>query len=81
MPDDGECPVRAEAARQAVALLFGIAAIVIYAVAQRKIAQPDSMRTERMRAFKTAEHAAARTAGWLWGQAERARKAYERESA
>jgi hypothetical protein len=78
---DEDTPVRDEAARQAVALLFGVAAIVIYAVAQRKMAHPDSMRTERMRALKVAERAAARAAGWLWGQAERARKAYERESA
>jgi hypothetical protein len=83
MPDDEQpgTPVRDEAARQAVALLFGLAAVVIYAVAQRKATQPDSMRTERMRLLKHAERVAARSAGWLWGQAERARRAYERESA
>jgi hypothetical protein len=81
MPPDEDRPVRDEAARQAVALLFGVAAVVIYAVAQRKVSQPDSLRTERMRLLKQAERCAARSAGWLWGQAECARLAYERESA
>jgi hypothetical protein len=74
-------PVRDEAARQAVALVFGIAAVVIYAVCQRKATQPDVLRTERMRVLKETERAAARVAGWCWRQAERARQAYEQESA
>ena len=82
MPDEGEGrPVRDEAARQAVALAFGVLAIVVYAIVQRKASQPDSLRTERMRALRGAERAAARLAGWAWRQAEKARQAYERESA
>ena len=81
MPEDEGRPVRDEAMRQAVALAFGVLAIVVYAIVQRKASQPDSLRTERMRAFKGAERAAARLAGWAWRQAERARQAYEQESA
>lgn len=78
---DAGRPVRDEAARQAVALLFGVCAVVIAAVARRKAAQPDAVRTERMRALKAAERLAAGAAGWCWRQAEAARVAYERESA
>jgi len=80
MPDQ-QPTVRDEAARQAVALLFGVAMVVIAAVAQRKAAQPDAMRTERMRVLKEAERQLASLASWSWRQAERARRAYEAESA
>jgi hypothetical protein len=80
MPDDPDSTVRDEAARQAIALVFGVAMMVIAAAAQRKATQPDAWRTERMRILKAAERQLAQLAAWSWQKAERARVAYERET-
>jgi len=83
MPDT-ETPAeaaRTEMARQIVILVFSVAGVVAYVWAQRQATDPDLSRTTRMRASKGLERGWARLAGWAWRQAERARLAYERDSA
>ena len=70
-----------EAARQAVILVFGVAAVAAYVFVQRAVAGPDFLRTWRMRAAKAAERNFAGLAGSAWRAAERARRAYEAETA
>lgn len=62
--------------------LIGLAALVVAGVIvswQRKLSEPDHWRSQRMRWAKTTERMLARSAGWAWRHAERARVAYERE--
>ncbi len=70
-----------EAARQAVILAFSIAGVLLMVAAQRAAGDPDFYRGLRMRWSKAAERVLARAAGRLWAGAERARRAYEGESA
>jgi hypothetical protein len=70
-----------EAGRQILVLAFTVAGILAAAWAERRASQADGFRSERMRAYRAAERASARAAGMLWRAAERARRAYERESA
>lgn len=72
---------RTEMARQAVILVFSVVGVVVYVWAQRHASDPDATRTIRMRASKGGERFYARLAGWAWRQAERARQAYEQDSA
>jgi hypothetical protein len=81
MADDTADVLREEAARQAVILAFGVAGMVLVIWAQRRAADPDAARTLRMRAAKGGERFLARLAAWSWGQAERARRAYEQDAA
>ncbi len=76
-PDAAQDAMRAEAARQAIALVGGIILVLAAAFIERKAHEPDAWRTWRMRAAKAAERAAATGAARLWAQAERARRAYE----
>ncbi len=80
VPTPGETAAN-EAARQAVMLAFSIAGVLLMIAAQRAASDPDFYRGLRMRAAKCAERAAARMAAVAWRAAERARKAYEQESA
>lgn len=73
--------IRAEAGRQAVILVFGVAGAALMWWLQRAAASPDAARTAKMRAAKVTERAAALTAGNCWRLAEAARRAYERECA
>jgi hypothetical protein len=70
-----------EAARQAVILLFGCVSVLLMVAAQRAAGNPDFYAGLRMRTSKAAERMLARLAGVSWRAAERARVAYERESA
>jgi hypothetical protein len=70
-----------EAARQAVILFFGIVSVLLMVAAQRAAGDPDFYRSARMRTAKAAERVLARLAGVSWRAAERARVAYEQESA
>lgn len=72
---------QSEAARQAVVLAFSIVSVLVAVAAQRAAADPDFYRTIRMRVTKGAERFLAMAAGRAWLAAERARVAYERESA
>ena len=72
---------RNEAARQAVILAFGIASVLLMVAGQKAAASPDFYRSARMGAAKAAERQLAWLAGLAWRAAERARVAYERESA
>lgn len=72
---------RDEAARQAVILAFSVVGVLIMVAAQRAAGDPDFYRTIRMKASKAAERLAAKAAARAWAAAERARRAYERESA
>lgn len=72
---------QSEAARQAVILAFSIVSVLLMVAAQRAAADPDFYRAWRMRASKGAERMLAMTAARAWAAAERARLAYERESA
>jgi hypothetical protein len=70
-----------EAARQAVILAFGIASVLLMIAAQKASGDPDFWRSCRMWAAKQRERFLARLAARSWRAAERARLAYERESA
>ena len=70
-----------EAARQAVILVFGCVSVLLMVAVQRAAGDPDFCRTARMRVSKAAERALAMLAGRAWRAAERARAAYERDSA
>jgi hypothetical protein len=70
-----------EAARQAVVLAFSVAGILLYVAAQRAAGDPDFYRGLRMRASKKVERGMALLARWAWHEAERAREAYEQDSA
>ncbi|HWM96720.1 MAG TPA: hypothetical protein VNO54_06650 [Streptosporangiaceae bacterium] len=76
-PTPGET-AQNEAARQAVILLFGIASVLLMVAAQRAAHDPQGLK---MAVTKGAERLLARLAGQAWRAAERARVAYERESA
>ena len=71
---------RAEAARQLVILVFGIAGAVALVWLQRTVAQPDAARSARMRVAKASERCHARLAKWAWSRAEAARVAYEKDT-
>ena len=73
--------VRAEASRQAVILAFSIAGVLLMVAAERAATDPDFGRTLRMRLSKGAERLLAMTAARAWRAAERARLAYERDTA
>lgn len=73
--------VQAEAARQAVILVFGIISVLVMVAAQRAAADPDFYRGQRMKAAKAAERGLARVAAWAWRRAERARLRYEDDTA
>jgi hypothetical protein len=72
---------RKEAATQAVALAFGVVMLVIYTWGQRRMGDPDSLRSVRMSAAKRAERFWAKLAAAAWGKAESARLKYERDRA
>lgn len=76
-----ERTARDEAARQAVMLAFSVVSVLLAVAAQRAAHDPDFYRTIRMRLTKGAERFLAMTAARAWRAAERARQAYERESA
>lgn len=78
-PDAAQEAMRAEAARQVIALIGGVVLVLAAAWAERKAREPDAWRTWRMRLAKAGERAAATAAARLWRQAERARRAYESE--
>jgi len=81
MPDDiaARQPVRDEAARQAVILIFGVASVLLMICAQRAAADPDFLRAQRMRAARALERMLATLAALAWNSAERARLRYEEE--
>jgi hypothetical protein len=73
--------VQAETARQAVILAFSIVGVLVMVWAQRAASDPDFGRTQRMAAAKGSERIFARLAARAWKLAERARVAYESDSA
>lgn len=70
----------AAGAEQAVALIGTVIMCVVAVFLQRHLADPDVVRTWRMRAARAAEGRLARLGVWALGQAERHRQAYERLS-
>jgi len=72
---------QSEAARQAVILAFSVVSVLVVVAAQRAAADPDFYRTLRMGVSKRMERILALLAGRAWRAAERARVAYEKESA
>lgn len=74
-------PARDEAVRQAVWLAAMMVAIPVLAWLERKSTDPDAMRLLRMRAAKAAERFCAQSAAGWWQLAERARLAYDHETA
>lgn len=66
-----------EAKRQALILVFGVAAVVACAWVERAATSPDGLRSIRMRAAKLRERWFATSAGYLWKAAEKARLDYE----
>jgi hypothetical protein len=73
--------VQAETARQAVILAFSVVGVLVMVWAQRAASDPDFGRTQRMAAAKGSERLLARLAARAWKLAERARVAYESDSA
>lgn len=72
---------QAEAARQAVVLVFSVAGVLLAVAAQRASSDPDFYRSQRMAFAKRAERALATLAARSWRAAEKARLAYEEETA
>jgi len=77
-----------EAAKQAVAFVFGLLTLVVMVklqkkmiASQREATAPDAERTERMVWAKRSERAWAWLAGVAWRKAESARLSYERDRA
>ena len=72
---------KVEAASQAVKLAFGVAGVLLMIAAQRAAGDPDFYRSLRMRAARRAERLLSQVAARCWQGAERARLAYDKESA
>lgn len=67
----------AEGAKQIVSILGLVALSVTAVLVQRYAADPDLVRTLRMRTARAAEGRLARLGIWALAQAERQRQAYE----